>query len=474
MTPINKICSILFLLILFFACKKADNRGDEEKQTAQNVPEPLYDQTEGMQLLDTLGKVYGNPPDVAGFSLETSHYPDFIEGIYFDRAEVVFQVRGDTASARKELEQASGSKNFRLEPMQEGKYSQKQLIAIQEELNHKFESLENGSLKANVTGFGVGLRNIEIRLIVNTPEKQAEFRKKIMNSPAFRFEGPEAPVVDERIGVNDTLGIYLRPEYPFYPVEASQAKFVLYNHSGAEITCGEHYSITYEDEKGVWRELPINGNAVDIAYSVSPDGCRPFSASLYPEVHPNKPGRYRFFYEIRIDRQDRVRKAEYRKPSQDLNLLLMAEFRLSDKEQEWKKAEKTPVPAEVRQDISEEQLLELENEWGETIYDQVEEMPEFPGGIQAMFDFIKQTIRYPETARKNRVEGRVIVQVIIDKEGAVTEPTVLRSPDSSLTEEALRLVKSMPEWSPGKQAGKVLKVRYTFPITFKLTDEPSQ
>lgn len=368
-------CGYLSLYLLF-ACKMATDRpvGDQtaveppmESPMQPSMESPVqppmgssYDPLESMEILDALGKVYGTQPNEAGFSLESPGCPEFIEGIYFDQAEVVFQVRGDTASAREVLEKASGSKNFRIEPMEEGQYSQKQLMIVQDELNKKFESLEDGPLRANVTSFGVGLRNIEIRLIVNTPEKRAEFRKKIMDSPAFRFKGPEFPQVDERVGVNDTLGVYLRPEYPVFSVEAPYATFILYNHSGTEITCGEHYSITYEDPEGVWRELPINGMAFDIAYSISPDERRPFTASLYPEVHPNPPGRYRFFYEVRINRNDLVKKTEFREREKSQKLWMMAEFRLSNDEQEWKEIEKTPVPSALRSTLRPSSISETE------------------------------------------------------------------------------------------------------------------
>lgn len=82
----------------------------------------------------------------------------------------------------------------------------------------------------------------------------------------------------------------------------------------------------------------------------------------------------------------------------------------------------------------------------EPIYDVVESMPEFPdGGLPAVVDFIKKNIQYPEVARKNRVEGRVIVKVVIDKDGSVTDPVVVRSVDPYLDKEALRIVRLMPK-----------------------------
>lgn len=95
------------------------------------------------------------------------------------------------------------------------------------------------------------------------------------------------------------------------------------------MTCGEHYYLTFEDEKGTWRELPINAAFWDIAYVLRDGEERVMKASLYPDVHPNKPGRYRYFYEITIRR----------KP-----VLMMTEFRLTDNEEEWRTAEKTSLP----------------------------------------------------------------------------------------------------------------------------------
>ena len=174
----------------------------------------------------------------AGLSLETPNCPDFIEGIYFDKATLVFQVTGDTVKARQILEKASGSKNFRLELMGGSNYSQTQLLAIQKELNKKMEESGYENIKRNVTGYGVGLRHIEIRLIVNTPEKQKEFREKIMDSPAFQFSGVTEPIINQKVGVNHINGIYIRPEYPVYSTAAEQVTFILNNYSGGTIECG--------------------------------------------------------------------------------------------------------------------------------------------------------------------------------------------------------------------------------------------
>jgi hypothetical protein len=125
----NKFYFIL-LLCLFSSCRINKTNHVETCKTENDSTEQFYDQSEGMEILDTLGKVYGNEPHIAGLSLETPNCPDFIEGIYFDKATLVFQVTGDTVKARQILEKASGSKNFRLELMGGSNYSQTQLLAI--------------------------------------------------------------------------------------------------------------------------------------------------------------------------------------------------------------------------------------------------------------------------------------------------------------------------------------------------------
>ncbi len=102
------------------------------------------------------------------------------------------------------------------------------------------------------------------------------------------------------------------------------------------------------------------------------------------------------------------------------------------------------------------------------VYKVMEVMPEFPGGMKALMDFIQKNIRYPEEARKNGIQGRVAVSVVIDENGRVTDPVIMRSRYPALDEEALRIVGLMPQWKPGMQQGKAVKVEFTFPVTFKL------
>ena len=116
-----------------------------------------------------------------------------------------------------------------------------------------------------------------------------------------------------------------------------------------------------------------------------------------------------------------------------------------------------PVEAPVVEEVEEE------------IFVVVESMPEFPGGAQEMMKFIAENIKYPVIAQENGIQGRVICQFVIEKNGSVTDIQVVRSSgDASLDKEAERVIKNMPKWKPGKQRGKPVRVKYTLPVNFRL------
>jgi protein TonB len=97
-----------------------------------------------------------------------------------------------------------------------------------------------------------------------------------------------------------------------------------------------------------------------------------------------------------------------------------------------------------------------------------EEMPDFPGGMRECMYFLSKNIKYPEEAVKNKVEGRVIIQMVVKKDGSIANAKVVRSIDPLLDAEALRVVNLMPKWKPGKNQGEAVRVRYTMPVMFKL------
>ena len=130
--------------------------------------------------------------------------------------------------------------------------------------------------------------------------------------------------------------------------------------------------------------------------------------------------------------------------------------------------ETTPVAVEKAVKEKAPEPVEQDNK----VYNSVEQMPEFPGGVAEMMKFLQMNIKYPPTAAANKIEGRVIVQFIIDATGQVGDVKVVRSVDEELDAEAVRVVKSMPKFTPGRQDGKAVAVWYTLPISFKLQGEP--
>lgn len=102
------------------------------------------------------------------------------------------------------------------------------------------------------------------------------------------------------------------------------------------------------------------------------------------------------------------------------------------------------------------------------VFDVVEQMPQYPGGPSALFEYLSKNIRYPAVAEENGIQGRVIVTFVVEKDGSITDVKVAKSVDPSLDKEAQRVVKSMPHWIPGKQNGSAVRVKYTVPVTFRL------
>lgn len=105
---------------------------------------------------------------------------------------------------------------------------------------------------------------------------------------------------------------------------------------------------------------------------------------------------------------------------------------------------------------------------GQTVEENPDKWPDFPGGQKKLFKWLSANIKYPKEAQANKEQGRVIVRFVIDKDGKVTDAKVVRSISPSLNKEALRLIKAMPRWKPGEKDGQPVAVRFTLPITFRL------
>ena len=104
----------------------------------------------------------------------------------------------------------------------------------------------------------------------------------------------------------------------------------------------------------------------------------------------------------------------------------------------------------------------------DVVFEVVEEMPSFPGGTNGLMQYLSKNIKYPVEAQKEKIQGRVVIQMIVDKNGNVTRPKIIEGVYPSLDAEAIRITTNMPKWKPGMQRGKAVDVKYTFPIVFRL------
>jgi len=102
------------------------------------------------------------------------------------------------------------------------------------------------------------------------------------------------------------------------------------------------------------------------------------------------------------------------------------------------------------------------------IFTVVEEQPSFPGGEAEMMKYIQKNLKYPSFAQENGIQGRVTISFTVERDGSITDISAVRSPAEELSKEAIRVVKSMPKWKPGKQRGKPVRVKFMLPVTFRL------
>lgn len=165
--------------------------------------------------------------------------------------------------------------------------------------------------------------------------------------------------------------------------------------------------------------------------------------------------------EIAIVDDDQVSKEDEVKNQEELTQTETA-FGASDFD---KGTDDVTVVREVKNEVVVEEKKAPEPE---KIFTAVEEEPQFPGGISELYKWLSNNIRYPEMAAQNNIQGRVIVQFVVEKDGSVGEVVVKRGKDPDLDKEAVRVVKSLPKFIPGKMNGQSVRVWYTLPINFKL------
>lgn len=117
----------------------------------------------------------------------------------------------------------------------------------------------------------------------------------------------------------------------------------------------------------------------------------------------------------------------------------------------------TPVQVEEEEEVVEEEIFTV-----------VENDPEFPGGMDALYKYLRENIKYPQIAKENNITGRVFVTFVVEKDGSIANPRILRDIGGGCGAEAIRVVKSMPKWNPGKQRGKPVRVQFNLPVMFNL------
>ena len=120
-------------------------------------------------------------------------------------------------------------------------------------------------------------------------------------------------------------------------------------------------------------------------------------------------------------------------------------------------------------DLTQIDIIEVEPEPVDDVpYTVVEDQPEFPGGAAALYEYLSKNIKYPAICRENNIQGRVVVVFIVNRDGSIVEPEVVKSVNPMLDKEARRVISNMPKWKPGLQFGKPVRVKFTVPVNFRL------
>lgn len=137
-------------------------------------------------------------------------------------------------------------------------------------------------------------------------------------------------------------------------------------------------------------------------------------------------------------------------------------------QQEILSTEDSQHSAQVQTYVAPAAVVEEEEESAQQIFTVVEDMPQFPGGDAELTKYLGKSVKYPVIAQENGIQGRVVCSFVINRDGSVVDAEVVRGVDPSLDKEALRVINAMPKWTPGKQRGKPVRVKYTVPVTFRL------
>lgn len=180
------------------------------------------------------------------------------------------------------------------------KYSQKELNWIMDIIERK---LQNNKQAPAVSGYGVGLNSVDVSLWWNTKENQRKFLRYVYNSPAIKFGNILDPMIDNRTETNSYRGITIKAKDEDYPVNSTKIDFIIKNESDTNIYHDDEFYVTAQNENGDWFRIPGPNIFYDVAIELESGKSHVFTAKLYPTILPNKPGIYRFFFPIHIDKK---------------------------------------------------------------------------------------------------------------------------------------------------------------------------
>jgi protein TonB len=217
------------------------------------------------------------------------------------------------------------------------------------------------------------------------------------------------------------------------------------------------------------RRLAEQGEQEEVLIDMSQDAEEPEQEEQRleqpkPEVLPEEVLKSVKVTELQIVEDDKVKKEDEIKTQDELK---ETETAFGQKDNE-KGTEDRNVTRTLKEEVVVEKPVEKPKEVKEEIFRSVEQMPQFPGGDAALMKYLSSHINYPPMAAENNVQGKVILQFVVEKDGRVGEVKVARSVDKDLDKEAIRVVKSLPKFTPGRQNGQAVRVWYTLPVTFKL------
>lgn len=297
----------------------------------------------------------------------------------------------------------------------------------------------NDTVRQNLIDCDINEEYIRIRLINATERDIDMFRRTVMDSPLFIFEGLDTTDENPVCAPTDTLGVSLRVLTSVLPLSADSLTFELVNRSGSTVFVNQRGFLTYEDPEGVWRNYPGSEENRTTDYELPPAYVHTLTADLFPLANRHRPTRFRYFHRVDIG------------PHQDI--LLMCEFRLAD----------VPTPTLLSPTV--ESGLTRSDAWTEAVkvYGITDKMPEYPDGYKAMMKFLND-----RESLRGDIQKTVIVQFVVEPDGSLANVKVCKPYDRFMDEHAESIVRSMPRWIPGRYEGRPARILYLVPIRYRL------